>query len=80
MEEVPTNGFYRESSPNTYTHAYIHVHTPPPRSTRRSPDPHTASSPGLPCEMLPSIWPQYPGWESIELTSVMSRHASLRRC
>lgn len=30
MEEVPTNGFYRESSPNTYTHAYIHVHTPPP--------------------------------------------------
>lgn len=28
--EVPTDGFYRESSPDMYTHAYIHVHIAPP--------------------------------------------------
>ena len=87
VEEVPTNGFYRELSPHMCRHACIHVHARlhtcahgTPHSTQSSPDPHTASTPGHPCEMLPSIWPQYPGWESIKLMSVMGRHASLQRC
>ena len=81
MEEVPTNGFYRESSPHKYTHAYIHVHTAPPAAHEEAQiHAYTVSSPGLPCEMLPSIWPQYPGQESIELMSVMGRHESLQRC